>query len=175
MKKITTGFLLIIFLFGMATFAYAETSSSSVNDTGQRRAVLQAKMQNMSDLKAQLKPQIEEIRQNRTETLQLRADARLSHKAAFQHIKELKKNPDQLTEAQITALKQARETLKQIKLALAETKGDVRTEVQALKKARQQKDTEAIKASLDNIITVQHERMELIQNSINEMNKIQEI
>jgi len=175
MKKIATSILLVLFLFGLGTVAYAETTVNTANTSGEKRAAVQAKLQNMADSKAQLQPQIAEIRQNRTETLQLRAEARKAHQAAVQHIKALKSNPDQLTEAQIAELKQARETLKQIKLDLAETKGDVRTEVQALKAARQQKDIDTIKASLDKIIAIQHNRMELIQKSIDEMIKIQEI
>lgn len=175
MKKITASILMLLFLFGLGTVAYGETTGNNADNVGQRRAAIQAKMQNMADLKAEVQPQITEIRQNRTETLQLRAELRETYKAAVQHIKALKSNPDQLTEAQIAQLKQSKETLKQIKLDLAASKGDVRTEVQALKAARQQKDIDKIKAGLDNIITIQHDRITLIENAVAELKKILEI
>lgn len=144
MKKAATSILLVLFLFGLGTFAYGETTDTAVNNAGTRRAAGQAKTQSMSALKTQSQLQIAEIRQNRTEMLQLRAEARKAYSKAGQHIKELRNNPDQLTEAQIAQLQQAKASLQQVKLDLAASNGDVRIELQALKNARQQQNVDQI-------------------------------
>lgn len=47
--------------------------------------------------------------------------------------------------------------------------------VDDLKDACQQKDIDKINASLDNIISIQHDRIILMQNAVTELKKIQEI
>lgn len=179
MKKIMTSVLILVFLLGMGSLAYAgqNTDNAAKKNTvfAQKQEAVKQKIQGMGAFKAEYQEQIAEIRQNRTETMQLRAEAREAYKAAVQHIKDLKADPDQLTEEQIAALKEAKESLQQLKKQFANSKGGVAAEVKAMKAARKEKNPEEIKASLDKIIEIQHERMEIIQQGIDEMKGILEI
>lgn len=180
MKKLMTSVLIMVFLLGMGTFAYAGTNTDNTATDKkalivQKREAVQQKVQNVKALKTQFQPQIDEIKANRAEIQQLRAQAREARTAAMQHIKDLKVNPDQLTDTQIAELKQAKDAFKQIKLDLADTKGDIHTEMLAMKAARKDQNVEQVQASLDQIIAIQQNRMELIQNAIDEMNQILEI
>lgn len=170
MKKIMTGLLIMVFVLGMGTFAYAGTNAG--NTTTDRKALL---VQNMKALKEQIQPQIAQIKANRTEIQKLRIEAREAYKVAMQNIKDLKGKSDQLTEAQIAALKTTKESLKTTKLALSNTKGDVRTEMLAIRDARKDQNIGQAKAALENIITIQQNRIALIKTGIDEMNRILEI
>ena len=170
MKKIMTGLLIMVFVLGMGTFAYAGTNAG--NTTTDRKALL---VQNMKALKEQIQPQIAQIKANRTEIQKLRIEAREAYNAAMQHIKDLKGKSDQLTEAQIAELKTTKESLKTTKLALSNTKGDVRTEMLAIRNARKDQNIDQAKAALDKIIAIQQNRIVLIQKGIGEMNHILEI
>jgi len=180
MKKIMTGLLIMVFVLGMGTFAYAGTNAG--NTTTDRKALLvqkkeavQQKVQNMKALKEQIQPQIAQIKANRTEIQKLRIEAREAYNAAMQNIKDLKGKSDQLTEAQIAELKTTKESLKTTKLALSNTKGDVRTEMLAIRDARKDQNIGQAKAALEKIIAIQQNRIALIQTGIDEMNHILEI
>lgn len=180
MKKIITSLLIMIFLLGMATIAYAGTTAG--NTITDKKALLEqkiaARQQRVADRQAfkdEIQPMITEIKANRTKIQQLRSEARDAHTNAMQHMKDLKAKSDQLSDAQIAELKQVKDALKQTKLDLADTKGDIQTEIQTIKEARQEQNADQAKESLNKIIAIQQNRMELIQNSIDEMNQILEI
>jgi chromosome segregation ATPase len=179
-KKITTSLLIMIFLLGMGTLAYAGTGTgnSATNKATaleQKKEALQQKIQNRQILKEDIQPLLDQIKANRVKTLQLQAEAAQARAAATQHIKDLKANPDNLTDAQIAALNQAKESLKQSRTDLSDTKGEIKNEMATMKTARKAQNEEQVKTSLNNIIAVQEKRMELIQNCITEMKQIQAI
>ncbi len=175
MKKITACVLMIC-LLGLGTLAYAETPSEGAStDTKKPLALLQQKVQTAKELYSQLQPQIAEIRDNRTEILGLRAEARKAYDAAAEHVKELKENRDNLTDEQVGELKQAIKTLRQYRLELSGTIGNIHTEVLEIRAARREQNIEQIKESLAEIIAIQEERIELLKSSIEVMNRVLEI
>lgn len=178
MKKIITC-LLMVCLLSIGNLAYATTpeGNSQANRAAQRqqKEALKQKRLAAKELKAQLQPLLTEIKENRIQILRLKADVLEARIKAVAHIKELKKNKDQLTAAQIDELKNALETLKQSKIGFGDTKGDVRAKSQEYKAARPSKDTAKMEEALKGIITVQKQRIELLQKSLDNLKGILEI
>ena len=177
-KKVATSLLIMIFLLGMGTLAYAgtDTGNTATNKAAaleQKKEALQQKIQNRQTLKADIQPLLDQIKANRAKILQLRAEAAEARTAATQHIKDLK--ADNLTDAQIAALKQAKESLKQARTDLSDTKGEIKNEMVTMKAARKEQNEDQVKTSLNKIIAIQQNRMELIQNCIDDMKQIQAI
>jgi|GEM_PF-3679854 len=170
-KKIITGILLVC-LMGLGSQVYAATAEITAPAA---KGALQERIQNIRDIRSEIQPQLATIRDNRTEILELRAEARRAHSAAVAHIKELRQDVDNLTDEQIDALKDAVDILRQHRIDFSATLGDIWTETLVIRSARRDQDVEQIKDALDRIIAVQAERIELLETSIADMNSILDI
>ena len=151
MKKIFALIVMMIFMFSVGTMAYAapntaDTIKAKKETIEQKRQEMQAEklkskgavvatdtlnakkeaVQKRQELKAYLQTISNQIKTNRAEILQLKAEARIAQKAAAAHIKELKKSPDKLTEAQIAKLQDAKVTLKKSRTELAKSVGEIK-------------------------------------------------
>lgn len=166
MKKIISLILIIgVLLTGMVVFA--ETASEA-----DAKARISEKLQNIKERAAEVKHQLEKIRLNRAELQKLRVEAKTAYQKAKSKVKELRKNKDSLTPEQIEELKQAVSTIKQDKEQLAATAGDIHKESLLLRAAKKDKNIEAYRQSLDNIINVQSTRIDALKKMIDDMNKI---
>lgn len=185
MKKITALLLMILFLLGTTGLATAASASGSgAEGTGgsdnqssysQNQGEVQHKPQTAKDLHDKFQPQTARIRNNRTETLALRLEARETYTAALQHIKTLKEDPDNLSDQQLNTLRQALRELKQNRLELCDTLGDVDNETLKLRTAYREQNMEQMQACLDNVTSIQEARMELLRKCIKNMESILEI
>jgi len=176
MKKIFALIVMMIFMFSVATMAYGADTQTSISDKKaamqQKREEMQAQKQERQELKAELQTLTSQIKTNRAEILQLKAEARIAQQAAIAHIKELKKNPEGLTDAQVEQLKAAKETLKESRTELAKSVGEVKTQKSELKAARLAKDSEQMKESLNKVTAIQKERVTIIKGIIEDLKKI---
>lgn len=164
-------------MFSLGTVAYGTPDTgTSINDKKaamqQKREEMQAQKQERQETKADLQPLLNQIKTNRAEILQLKAEARIAQQTAVAHIKELKKNPDKLTDDQTEKLKAAQATLKESRKELAKSVGEIKTQKHELKAARQAKNAEQTKESLNSIIKTQQERVTLIKRIIEDLKAI---
>ncbi len=171
MKK-TLSVLLIAGLLFSGTIAYAEESTTAKPDIKSRLA---ARMQNAKNWTSEVKPQAEEVRSNKAEIAHLKSESKIAYRAAKSKVKEFMKNKDSLTNEQIQALKQAISSLSNNKEQLDSTVGYVRAESLKLNAARKDRNLEAYKQALDEIIIVQNARMNVLKAVIDNMNKIAEM
>lgn len=197
MKKVFAWIVMTIFVFGMATMAYGTTGTPDTikgkkEAIQQKRQEIQAErqqrdgsivtsdtikvkkeaIQQRQELKAQIQVINNQIKSNRAEILKLKAEARIAQQAAAAHIKDLKKSPDKLTEAQVTKLKEAKETLKKSRTELAKSVGEINSDKDILKAARKGQDSAQMKAALEKITTAQKERVTLLKGIIEDLKKI---
>jgi len=177
MKKVFSLIVLTIFMFSLGMVAYgAPDTGKSINDKKaamqQKREEMQTQKQERQETKADLQPLLNQIKTNRAEILQLKAETRIAQQAALTQIKELKKNPDKLTDAQAEKLKAAKETLKESRAELAKSVGEVKTQKVELKAARQAKNSDKTKESLNSIIKTQQERVTILKGIIEDLKKI---
>ena len=166
MKKIISVMLLsALLLTGNVTYAQAATLSSAKTNITQSVSDYKAKL-------AELTPLLQTIRSNRTQIIELRANARNAYNKAKSHIKDLKQNKENLTSEQIQAIKDSLNVLKQDKQVLGDTMGDIAHELPDLRTARRDKNIEKVKSSLNTFIGVQNTRITELQKIIDDLNKI---
>jgi len=197
MKRIFAWIMMMIFIFGVTTMAYGTTVTPDTINVKkaaiqQKRQDMQAKklerfettvtsdtinvkktaIQQRQELKVQLQTIAKQIKTNRAEILQLKAEARIAQKAAVANIQKLKKSPDKLTEAQVADLKDAKETLKKSRIELAKSVGEINTDKALLKAAKKGQDSAQMKAALDKITAAQQERVTMLKAIIEDLKKI---
>ncbi len=197
MKKIFALIVMMIFMFSVGTMAYAapntaDTIKAKKETIEQKRQEMQAEklkskgavvatdtlnakkeaVQKRQELKAYLQTISNQIKTNRAEILQLKAEARIAQKAAAAHIKELKKSPDKLTEAQIAKLQDAKVTLKKSRTELAKSVGEIKNDKALLKAAKKGQDSAQMKAALEKITATQKERVTILKGIIEDLKKI---
>lgn len=175
MKKILSLILILgLLLTGSVVFANG-TATALADTTTSKAAVrskLSVKLKDFKSLVAELKPQTEEIRSNRAKFAKLKAEAKTAYNAAKSQVKEMLKNKDSMTPSQIDAIKQAVSTLANDKRQLGSTEGNINSENLSLKTAKKDKNLEAYKQALNNIITIQTTRISNLTTIIEDINKI---
>jgi len=165
MKKIVSVILLsAILLTGNIAFAQGSTLSFVKSKITQAKADYRAKLTEIAPLQ-------EKIRTDRTKILSQKAEARDAYNKAKSHIKELIKNKDNLTPAQIESIKEALNVIKQDKQSLAGTIGEIQKETLDLRTAKIEKNFDEVTNSLNSIIAVQNARLEDLQRTISDLNK----
>ncbi len=162
MKKLL-ALIIVAGLLLTGTMAYAE---------GTVKADRQAKLSGIKDFKAEYKTQLDTIKANREELSKLRQEAASLYKEAKQRVKDLLKSEEDITQEQIDALKQSVDLLVADKKLLVETKGDIFKESVDLRVARRNKDAEAYKAALDEILSVQNTRIDSLNKVINDLKNV---
>lgn len=166
MKKVFTMMMITtVLLTSNVALAQAATTTTPRTQLTQAASDYKAKL-------AEITPLLEKIRANRTEILKLRADARVAYNNAKSNVKKLIQNKDNLTSDQIEALKASLNVLKQDKQALGDTIGDISSELPDLRAARQNRDTNEVKNSLNGIIAVQNTRITELNQIITDLNKV---
>ncbi len=172
MKKIFAMLLMIsVLLTGTVVFAEEETTSAASDSSV--RTKISEKINEFKNFKAELQPQIDEIKANRQELIQLRQEATASYKELKNQVKDLLKGKVELTQEQVEALQQAVDILVADKKLLAETAGDIFKESVNLRLAKRQRDLDASKAALDEIISIQEKRMESLNKVIDDIKAIE--
>lgn len=158
MKKILSIILLsAILLTGNIAFVQGSTlTTAAVN--------YRAKLVELVPLQAK-------IRADRTEILTLKASATKAYNKAKVHIKSLSKNKDNLTPAQLEAIKESLNSIRQDKLSLSGTIGKIEKGTLALKTGKSEKNFAEVTNSLNDIIAVQNTRIENLQRIITDLNK----
>lgn len=175
MKKILSIILIVgLLLTGTVVFA-APTATAASDRTTVKDAVkskLSGKLQDFKNRITESKPLLEEIRSNKTKFAKLKAESKTAYNEAKKKVKEMLKNKDSLTPEQIEAVKQAVSTLANDKKQLSNTLGNIGAESVSLRDAKKNKDIEAYKQALNNIISIQNTRISNLQTVIDDMNKI---
>ncbi len=180
MKKTIALILITAFILSFGTLAYAQSGSTD-NGSGGNASVeqqvgdVQQKIQAGKDLKDQMEPQTNRIRNNRTEILGLRNEVQAAHQEAVMHIQQLRQNQDCLTDEQVEALRLCLQTLQQNRLQICETVGDIQSEGLKLRQARREQNTEQMQACLENMAAVQEARIKLLEASLEDINDILDI
>lgn len=165
MKKIVSVILLsAILLTGNIAFVQGSTLSTAKNNISQAVADYKAKLVVIAPLQ-------EKIRTNRAEILRLKKEASDAYNKAKSHIKELIKNKDNLTPAQIKSLKESLDIIIKDKQSLAATMGGIQKETLDLRTAKMEKNFDEVINSLNSIIAVQNARLEDLQRIISDLNK----
>lgn len=164
MKKLIALIMLTALLL-TGTMVYAEEASNTDKDTS-------AKINVFKDLKEELKPILETIRSNRTEIVELRQEATALFKESKKKVKELLKSKDDLSPVQIEAIKQSVDILVDDKKLMVETKGDIFKESIDLRIAKRNRNIEAYKDALDNIISIQNTRIDTLNKVIEDLKEI---
>ena len=164
MKKLisiilTAGILLT------GTMAYAEEAAGNKN----------GKVNAVKGFVNDVKPQLETIKENRKILNELRQEATDLYKSTKKKINDLLKSKEEISQAQIEAVKQSVDLLVSDKKLLAETKGDIYKNSVDLKVARKAKNSEAYKAALDEIIKIQTERIKTLSKVIEDLKSIENI
>ncbi|NJD03967.1 MAG: hypothetical protein FIA99_15525 [Ruminiclostridium sp.] len=162
MKKLIV-LVLIAGLLLTGTMVYAEEAAGT--------DVL-ANESEFKDIKAEMKPLIDTIRSNSAEIEQLREDATALYKETKEKVKELINSEDGISQAQIEAIKEAIDILVEDKKLLVETKGDILKESIDLRVARRDRDVEAFKEALENIISIQNTRIEIFNKIIEDLKAV---
>lgn len=164
MKKILSIILLsAILLTGHIAFVQGSTLSTANAKITQTVADNKAKL-------TEIAPLLEKIRTNRTKILSQKVEARSAYNKAKSHVKELIKNRDNLTTAQIESLKEALKVIQQDKQSLAGTIGEIQKETLDLRVAKREKNFDEVINSLNSIIAVQNTRIEDLQRIIADLN-----
>ena len=164
MKKIISIILLSTVLFtGNIAFAQGSTLSNV-------KSKITQSIDNKAKL-AEIAPLQEKIRTNRTKIISQKSEAKDAYSKAKSHIKELIKNKDRLTPAQIESLKEALNVIQHDKQSIAGTIGEIQKETLDLRVAKRDKNFEEVINSLNSIITVQNTRIENLQRIIVDLNK----
>ena len=163
MKKLI-ALIMIAGLLLTGTIAYAEEAAGTDTLTNESE---------FKDLKAELKSQIDTIRSNRAEIIRLRQDATALYKETKKKVKELFKSEDDISQTQIEAIKQAVDILVEDKKLLIETRGDIFKESIDLRLAKRNRDVEAFKAALDDIISIQNSKIDILNKVIEDLKAIQ--
>jgi len=165
MKKIVSIILLsTILLSGNIAFAQGSTLSTAKSTLAQTRADYKAKL-------AETSPLLETIRINRVKILSQKAEAKDSYIKAKSHIKELLKNKDNVTPAQIESLKVALNVIQKDKQSLANTIGEIQKETLNLRVAKSEKNFAEVAHSLNSMIAEQNLRIEDLQTIITNLDK----
>lgn len=165
MKKFVSIILLTtVLLSGNIAFAQASTLSNVQSKVMQTVADNKAKLAEIAPLQAK-------IRTNRTQILGLKSNARQAYNQAKSHIKELIKNKDNLTPAQIEALKEELKVIQQDKQSLAGSIGHIQKETLDLRVAKREKNFDEVINSLNSIISVQNTRIVDLQGIIADLDK----
>jgi len=163
MKRIVTVVLLsTVLLTGNIAFAQGSTLSNI------KSKITQSAVDNKAKL-AEIAPLQEKIRANRTNILNQKTEAKDAYYNAKSHIKELIKNKNNLTPAQIESLKATLNVIQQEKQSLAGSIGKIQQETLDLRVAKREKNFEEVIASLNSIITVQTTRIDDLQKVITDL------
>ena len=166
MKKIVSIILVsAVLITGNVAFAQAATPSPANSNITQRASDYKARL-------SEVAPMLQTIRNNRTEILRLRADARVAYNKAKTHIKELLKNKDNLTPDQIQSIKDALNDIKQDRQALGGTQGDIAQILPDLRAAKKDKNIEEAKNDFKSIIDVQNVRIADLKKLIDDLNRV---
>jgi septal ring factor EnvC (AmiA/AmiB activator) len=121
----------------------------------------------------ELKPLFDEIRINKTETIQLRNQLIQLRNNAVAKINDLRQQNGNLTDEQMKALlaplKGFLQTLKEDKAEIDGQLGDVQQQVVDLRKAKKEQDITQAKITLHNIIIVQEQRITALKATIEDL------
>lgn len=161
MKKLIS-ILLIAGLLLTGSIAYAEGTEK---DTGKR-------INSFKSFVNDAKPQLDTIKENRQRISELSKEALELYKETKQKVRELLKSKDEISQAQVEAIKQSIDILVSDKKLLVGTKGDIFKNSVDLRAARKNKDSDAYKAALDKIIETQNERIGTLNKVIQDLRAI---
>ena len=142
-------------------------SASANNGETQDRSEKAAARAEATEIKTQIKELSAEIRENNLE-LRLQANENKQlRQTCREHIQELKEQEDaQLSQETLDQLMQLQDQVQERYDQLEETKGDIRAEMLTFRSGRQDRDYDAMLASLQNVIGIQETRKEA-QEQIN--------
>jgi len=179
MKKIKTVLFLAIGLCLTlnTSMAYAldnNNGSTSANQKtmGQKIEKVQEKVQTGKQWAQELKPLFDQVRTNKVEILKLRGQLESTRGQINAKINELRQQKDTLNDEQIARLKECLQVLKDDKTDIKGLLGDTRQDISNLRAGKKSQDIEQAKASLENIIKAQQERIDLLNKTIDDMQKV---
>lgn len=169
MKKILSVIIIsLVLIAGNTAFVQAAGSINTRYEHAQSDGNYQARW-------AEVAPLLQAVRNNRTEFLRLRAEARAAYNKAKVHIRELLKNKDNLTPEQLQALKDMLGNINQDKKTLESNQGDFVRNIPGLKAARKNKNIEEAKSNLTDMNNALNTRINSLQKVVDDFNKLASI
>lgn len=120
----------------------------------------------------QVKPLVKCIRENKTEMNKLRAQIKNKHQLLQDKIDQLSQDKDSLTQEQIEKLQNSLETVKQTRQLIENTKGKIDDQCINLGQAKKKYNAENAEQSLNNIISIQKERIQALDKILEELDSI---
>lgn len=175
-KIVLTACLGILMMFNSAmVFAADSSTSESASNTrvlGQRSEQLQEKVQDQKSLAEQLKPYYDQVRANRTQILELRSQLISTRSQLTTKIAELKKEKDTLTEEQMIQLQDSIKALESDKTEMKSLVNGIHAQVLNLRVAKQEQDIEKAQTCLQSIIDIEKQRIDCLNKTISDMQKI---
>lgn len=114
----------------------------------------------------QIRDQIEEVLANRSQLAALRGQLVELREQTRDHLQELKNNSDGVTDAQLEAAQSIANQIKTAREALNATNDNMRQYRQELRTARRSRNFEGMIAAYNGVISVQEQRIQLLQQLV---------
>lgn len=162
-KKIAIVLTIVLTLsLLMATVAYAEPGDSQPTDNGQPSAPAQPSNKAAERLQflEQVKPLLQEIKANHEQIKTMRAEFKALRQQVKELLRNLKQNPEALTDEQIQQLKSLKTQLHDHREVLRGTNANMVQQRQTLRQMRRARNYEGVLAAYGNVVTLQNERMQ---------------
>lgn len=176
MKRKMSTLVLILFLLAIGNMvAEAAGITEGRKDRPrieERREAAQDRVENAKEMFSELQPKIAQAKANRDEIARLKSEAAAVETAAGNRVKELKASSASLTEEQLALLQSALNSMRQNRSALNGSIGEIEAEAQSLRSAYQARNLGQAHNALDNILSIQQKRINLVRQSIADMNVI---
>ncbi|MEI8216287.1 MAG: hypothetical protein WCF96_04255 [Eubacteriales bacterium] len=176
MKKIFSILIALMMVFSTGAVAFATDGTTVEKDKPAKVHVTSVKTQENSKVKpdfTMLKDLRAQILANRTTIVAIKADIKVAHTAVMAKIKELRNSNPAITEDQITAIKALKEEIKMGRGTYESNhKGVLLEERAILKTAHANKDREAMKSGLENIIKEQNLKITDLKAILHNLNDV---
>ena len=178
MKKILSILIALMMVFSTGAVAFA-TDGTTVEKDKPAKAHITA---TATQANAKVKPDLKEldalktqILANKTTIAAIKADIKVAHIAVMAKIKELKNSDTPITEEQIATIKTLKQDIKMGRGTYeANHKGVLLEERAMLKNAHANKDLEAIKTGMENIIKEQKSKINDLNAILDNLNAVLE-
>lgn len=162
MKKIIIMVLVGMMLFTTGAIAIADDDQNQNTETTQSidRSQIKSKLQELKQNLTEYKPLLEEVRKNSLDVKALTLEIRQKSVEVKKKVSEIRKNDSQIDEETLMNIKAQLDKINADRKEIAATIGDIHTEVLKMRDNRRDKNYEAIKENMNNILATQESRLE---------------
>ena len=175
MKKIFSILIALMMVFSTGAIAFATEGTTEVKDKPAKVHITNTTTQAIKVVKPDLtvlKSLRTQILTNRTTIAAIKAEIKVEHKLVMAKIKELR-NADTITEDQIAEIKALKQGIKMGRGTYEDNhKGVLEQERATLKAAHENKNLDAIKTGLENIIKEQNSKIVDLNAILENLNKV---